>query len=83
MNQPSVKRSPVLALLYGTPIGLLGGLIGLGGAEFRLPVLAGVFGYRARRAVALNLVISLITLVCALLIRSGTLALAPLVPSCQ
>ena len=83
MNQPSVKRSPVLALLYGAHIGLLGGLIGLGGAEFRLPVLAGVFGYRARRAVALNLVISLITAVCALLIRSGTLAFAPLVPSCQ
>jgi uncharacterized membrane protein YfcA len=39
-----VCRSPVAALLYGAPIGLLGGLIGLGGAEFRLPVLAGVFG---------------------------------------
>ena len=35
-------------------IGLLGGLIGLGGAEFRLPVLAGVSGYKARRAVALR-----------------------------
>src|SRR5918998_3949787 len=80
VDQPSVKRSPVLALLYGTPIGLLGGLIGLGGAEFRLPVLAGVFGYRARRAVALNLAISLITVVSALLIRSGTLSLAPLLP---
>jgi len=66
------------ALLYGAPIGLLGGLIGLGGAEFRLPVLAGVFGYAARRAVALNLAISLITVVSALLIRGGTLSLAPL-----
>src|SRR5215218_4682540 len=73
-----VRRSPVAALLYGTPIGLLGGLIGLGGAEFRLPVLAGVFGYAARRAVALNLAISLITVVSALLIRGGTLSLAPL-----
>ena len=27
-----VHRSPVAALLYGAPIGLLGGLIGLGGA---------------------------------------------------
>jgi uncharacterized membrane protein YfcA len=68
----------MLAVLYGAPIGLLGGLIGLGGAEFRLPVLAGVFGYKARRAVALNLAISLITVVSALLIRSGTLSLAPL-----
>src|SRR5215217_5292936 len=74
-----VRRSPVAALLYGTPIVLLGGLIGLGGAEFRLPVLAGVFGYAARRAVALNLAISLITVVSALLIRGGTLSLAPLV----
>ena len=73
-----VRRSPVAALLYGAPIGLLGGLIGLGGAEFRLPVLAGVFGYAARRAVALNLAISLVTVVSALLIRGGTLSLAPL-----
>ena len=76
--KPQVRRSPLAALLYGAPIGLLGGLIGLGGAEFRLPVLAGVFGYAARRAVALNLAISLITVVSALLIRGGTLSLAPL-----
>jgi uncharacterized protein len=73
-----IRRSRRTALLYGAPIGLLGGLIGLGGAEFRLPVLAGVFGYTARRAVALNLAVSLITVVSALLIRSGTLSLAPL-----
>ena len=77
-TKPQVRRSPVAALLYGAPIGVLGGLIGLGGAEFRLPVLAGVFGYAARRAVALNLAISLITVVSALLIRGGTLSLAPL-----
>jgi uncharacterized membrane protein YfcA len=76
--KPEVRRSPVAALLYGVPIGLLGGLIGLGGAEFRLPVLAGVFGYAARRAVALNLAISLVTVVSALLIRGGTLSFAPL-----
>src|SRR5918998_2767933 len=78
-KQDNVHRSPIAALLYGAPIGLLGGLIGLGGAEFRLPVLAGVFGYAARRAVALNLAISLITVVSALLIRAGTLSLLPLV----
>src|ERR671914_2340134 len=76
--QPSVRRSPKLAALYGAPIGLLGGLIGLGGAEFRLPVLAGVFKYAARRAVALNLAISLVTVVSALLIRGETLSLTPL-----
>src|SRR5215210_4636572 len=78
MAGPSPKRSPKIALLYGAPIGLLGGLIGLGGAEFRLPVLASVFGYKARRAVALNLAISLITVVSALLIRGATLSLTPL-----
>src|SRR5215203_5856996 len=76
--KPEVRRSPVAALLYGAPIGLLGGLIGLGGAEFRLPVLAGAFGYAARRALALNLAISLVTVVSALLIRGGTLSFAPL-----
>ena len=75
----SPRRSPTLAVLWGAPIGLLGGLIGLGGAEFRLPVLVGVFGYAARRAVALNLAISLVTVVSALLIRGGTLSLDPLV----
>jgi uncharacterized membrane protein YfcA len=74
----SSRRSATLAALWGAPIGLLGGLIGLGGAEFRLPVLVGVFGYAARRAVALNLAISLVTVVSALLIRGGTLSLVPL-----
>src|ERR687894_3213836 len=77
-QQDNIHRSPIAALLYGAPIGLLGGLIGLGGAEFRLPVLAGVFGYAARRAVALNLAISLVTVVSALLIRGETLSLTPL-----
>jgi uncharacterized membrane protein YfcA len=73
-----IRRSPTLAALCGAPIGLLGGLIGLGGAEFRLPVLGGVFGYAARSAVALNLAISLVTVVSALIIRGGKLSLAPL-----
>jgi uncharacterized membrane protein YfcA len=47
----------------------LGGLIGLGGAEFRLPVLKSVFNYSTRRAVALNLAVSLVTLVASLVIR--------------
>lgn len=32
------KKSVITALLTGAPIGCLGGLIGLGGAEFRLPL---------------------------------------------
>ena len=42
-------------------------------------MLAGVFGYAARRAVALNLAISLVTVLSALLIRGGTLSLEPLI----
>src|ERR671910_1079017 len=76
--KPEVSRSPAAALLYGAPIGPLGGFNRVGGAEFRFPVLAGVFGYAVRRAVALNLAISLITVVSALLIRGGTLSFAPL-----
>lgn len=71
---------PGLAFLYAVPIGLLGGLIGLGGAEFRLPVLAGPLGYPARRAVPLNLAISLITVTVALATRAGTLSLRPIAP---
>ena len=41
----------VLAFGFAIPIAIMGGLIGLGGAEFRLPVLVGPLGYRARQAV--------------------------------
>lgn len=62
-------RKSILALVTGAPIGCLGGLIGLGGAEFRLPVLVGLFRYSARQAVAFNLAVSLITLISSLIFR--------------
>ena len=62
------------------PIGGLGGLIGLGGGEFRLPVLMYGIGFDARSAVPLNLLTSLITLTFSLAIRSGTVSLAAVVP---
>jgi len=74
-----VRRSRVLSFAYGAPTALLGGLIGRGGAEFGLPVLVGVFGYATRRAVALNLATSLMTVMSALLIRGGTLSITPLI----
>ena len=73
------SRSPACAFGFGVPIGTLGGLIGLGGAEFRLPVLTGVLGYRARQAVAVNLAVSLITVTAAAIIRGGTLDWQPVV----
>lgn len=68
------------AFLYGAPIGVVGGLIGLGGAEFRLPVLTGVFGYSAQQAVPLNLAISLLTVVAAFATRASLTALQSLLP---
>lgn len=50
----------------GAVIGVLGGMIGLGGAEFRLPLLIGVFGFVALQAVILNKALSLIMVVVAL-----------------
>jgi uncharacterized membrane protein YfcA len=66
-----------LAFLYAVPIAVLGGLIGLGGAEFRLPVLAGPLGYTARRAVPLNLAVSMVTIATSLAIRSRTMDTGP------
>jgi hypothetical protein len=53
---------------------MLGGLIGLGGAEFRLPVLKAAFDQPTHRGVALNLAVSLTTLVASLLVRVGVAA---------
>jgi uncharacterized membrane protein YfcA len=50
---------------------MLGGLIGLGGAEFRLPVLLGAFALAAHDAVRLNLLMSLATLAAAAVARFG------------
>ncbi len=71
-------RGSLFAFLVAIPIGLLGGLIGLGGAEFRLPVLAGPLRYAARQAVPLNLAISLVTLGTALVSRVGSMDLTAL-----
>src|SRR5438045_1927668 len=60
----SAVTCPYFRRAFGwcVPIGGLGGLIGLGGGEFRLPVLMYGIGFDARSAVPLNLLISLVTL---------------------
>ncbi|WP_411070550.1 TSUP family transporter [Streptomyces sp. cmx-4-25] len=50
----------------GAAIGALGGMIGLGGAEFRLPLLIGLFGFAALSAVILNEAMSLVVVLVAL-----------------
>lgn len=62
-------------VLAGAAVGLVGGLIGLGGAEFRLPLLIGVFGFAALEAVILNKATSLIVVAAALPFRAGTVPL--------
>jgi uncharacterized membrane protein YfcA len=73
------RKRVLLGFSVAIPIGFVGGLIGLGGAEFRLPVLVGPLSYSARRAVPLNLAISLVTLTVALAVRSRELPLSQLV----
>ena len=41
------RRGGVGAFFAGMGVGALGGLIGLGGAEFRLPLLIGLFRFAA------------------------------------
>lgn len=60
----------------GASVGLLGGLIGLGGAEFRLPLLIGLFRFQALEAVILNKAISLVVVIAALPIRSFSVPFA-------
>ena len=56
-------RRPLAAACAGAAVAILGGLIGLGGAEFRLPILIAVFALYPHRAVRINLLVSFVVLV--------------------
>jgi uncharacterized membrane protein YfcA len=64
--QQAPPRSLKAGFVAGACVGVLGGLIGLGGAEFRLPLLIGVFGFLALQAVILNKAMSLVVVATAL-----------------
>ncbi len=59
-------RSSKAGFAAGACVGVLGGLIGLGGAEFRLPLVIGAFGFVALQAVIVNKAMSLIVVATAL-----------------
>lgn len=69
-------RGAPRAVAGGALIGTLGGLIGLGGAEFRLPLLIGMFGFGALEAVIVNKAMSLIVVATALPFRTGAVPFA-------
>ncbi len=73
------RRGPAPALLGSGLIGVLGGLVGLGGAEFRLPLLIGAFGFPALEAVIVNKATSLVVVAAALPFRAGTVPLGEVV----
>ncbi|WP_460866352.1 TSUP family transporter [Nocardioides pakistanensis] len=60
----------------GAAVGLLGGLVGLGGAEFRLPLLLSVFGFAALAAVIVNKAMSLVVVIAATPARLAAVPLA-------
>ena len=72
------KQREVTAFLGGSVVGSLGGLIGLGGAEFRLPLLIGPFGFAALQAVIVNKAMSLVVVASALPFRAATVPFSEL-----
>lgn len=68
------------ALVAGAAVGALGGLIGLGGAEFRLPLLIGIFGFEALPAVILNKAMSLVVVGFSIPFRLEAIPLAETLP---
>jgi len=67
-------------VVVGFLVGLAGGLVGLGGAELRLPYLAGTLRLPLKTAIPVNLAVSLLTLFAALPTRLYTLKTASLTP---
>jgi len=71
-------RNPAAVFGSGLSVGVLGGLIGLGGAEFRLPLLISVFGFGALPAVIINKATSLVVVASSLPFRTASIPFSSL-----
>jgi len=74
-----MQQDKATSFAAGAVIGTLGGLIGLGGAEFRLPLLIGLFGFGALEAIILNKAMSLVVVTSALPFRAATIPYSALI----
>lgn len=68
---------PAVVFFAGAAVGTFGGLIGLGGAGFRLPLLVALFAYATRDAIGLNVALSLVTVAFSLAFRLAGGGVAP------
>jgi uncharacterized membrane protein YfcA len=78
MNPEVGMHRAAASFAAGAAVGTMGGLIGLGGAEFRLPLLVVLLGYATRDAIGLNVLLSLVTVSFSLGFRLLAAGLAPL-----
>ncbi|MDI6708473.1 MAG: sulfite exporter TauE/SafE family protein [Candidatus Thermoplasmatota archaeon] len=67
----------IIASISGFFIGFAAGLVGVGGGEFRLPILVGVLGFSVAMAANINLLIGVVTVTVGLLRRIQTGFLFP------
>jgi len=74
------KMKNMYSFISGFLVATLGGLIGLGGAEFRLPILVGFFSFATLNAVIINKVVSLAVVLFSLIFRSHTIGFEEIIP---
>jgi uncharacterized membrane protein YfcA len=80
IDQSTIDDRVALNAFIGFIVGFAGGLVGLGGAELRLPYLTGTLRVPLNIAIPVNLAVSLATLIAALPTRLYTLRTTDLVP---
>ncbi len=75
-----MKNKNLFSFLSGAVVGSLGGLVGLGGAEFRLPILVGFFSFATLTAVIINKLVSLAVVASSILFRSSVIGFDEILP---